>query len=98
MQKSSPYLDDVNELLGLAKQIGLLRELDDFFRTSLPNVTKCSTWQDIQASHIASVEKAVIKLEDTYGIMSLLLIGTSGGLLIFFAEICAQGALKIISV
>ena len=94
MQKGSPYLDDVNQLLGLAHQMGLLREFDNFFQTSLPNVTKCSTWQDIQASHMALVEKAVIKVEDIYGITSLLVIGISGGLLIFFVEIFAQKVMK----
>ena len=88
-------MDDVNQLLGLASQLGLLREFDNFFQTSLPNVTKCSTWQDIQASHMALVEKAVIKLEDIFGIMSLLVIGISGGLLIFLAEIFAQRAMSL---
>ena len=94
MQKGSPYLDEMNRLLGLAHQIGLLREFDNFFQTSLPNVTKCSTWQDIQASHMAAAEKAVIKLEDTYGIMSLYAIGMSGGLVIFLMEVFVQGVVK----
>ena len=89
-QKGSPYIEDVNQLLGLAQQIGLFVDFDNFFQTSHPNVTKCSTWQDIQASHTAHVEKAVIKMKDIYGIMYLLIIGISGGLLLLLAEIFIQ--------
>ena len=85
---------EMNRLLGLAHQIGLLREFDNFFQTSLPNVTKCSTWQDIQASHMASAEKAVIQLEDTYGILSLYAIGMSGSLMVFLIEFFVQGVVK----
>ena len=83
----------MNQLIGLAHQLGLLREFDNFFETSLPNVTKCSTWQDIQASHMTA-EKTILKLEDVYGIISFLIIGTSVGLLIFLAEIFAPVAMK----
>ena len=93
LQKQSQYIDDVNQLIGLAHQLGLLREFDNFFETSLPNVTKCSTWQDIQASHMTA-EKTILKLEDVYGIISFLIIGTSVGLLIFLAEIFAPVAMK----
>ena len=93
LQKNSPYIDDVNELLGLAKQSGLLNALGGTFDSAaMPNVTKCGTWQDIHDSHMALGENVVIDLEDTYGIMFLLMVGLGGALFVFFAEFAAHNA------
>ena len=51
------------------------------------NATKCWTWQDIEASHIKAVDgSVVVRLDDTYGILSLLAIGLSGAVTILLAE------------
>ena len=52
------------------------------------NATKCGTWQDIEASHIkaAGRSEVVVRLDDTYGILSLLAIGLSGAVTILLVE------------
>ena len=70
-QKGSPYLEDVNELIEQAKQMGLI---DAKINSMLPNGTKCSTLQDIQASYLEEGRRVSLKFGDIRGIMSLYLI------------------------
>ena len=52
------------------------------------NATKCGTWQDIEASHMTASGRSevVVRLDNTYGILSLLAIGLSGAVTILLAE------------
>ena len=45
-QKGSPYIQDVNRLIGLSGQMGMM-DVTAF----LANSTKCDTWSEIKASH-----------------------------------------------
>ena len=76
-------MDDVNHLLGIASQMGLI---DGLFKQAVPNSTKCATWQDIKASHMIKDPKIVLQLEDLFGMMTLLFIGVSSAVLAFIAE------------
>ena len=64
-------MDDVNELIEQAKQIGLI---DTKIRSALPNATKCSTLQDIQASYQDEGRKVSLKFEDIDGMIYLYLM------------------------
>ena len=64
-------MEDVNELIEQAKQMGLI---DAKISSALPNATKCSTLRDIQASHLDEGRTVSLKLEDIGGIMSLYMI------------------------
>ena len=70
-QKGSPYLEDVNELIEQAKQMGLI---DAKIGKMLPNATKCNTLQDIQASYLDKGQRVSLKFEDVRGIMSFYLL------------------------
>ena len=82
-QKKSPYLEDVNKLIGLASQMGLVHGI---FSKYVTNATKCSTWEDIKASHRASDHTVVVELGNIYGMLSLLAIGLTMAMSTFFAE------------
>ena len=64
-------MEDVNELIEQAKQMGLI---DAKINSVLPNATKCSTLQDIQASYLDEGRRVSLKFEDIRGIMYLYLI------------------------
>ena len=64
-------MDDVNELIEQAKQIGLI---DTKIHSALPNATKCSTLQDIQASYQDEDRRVSLKFEDIDGMIYLYLM------------------------
>ena len=49
-QKGSPYLDDVNYLIGLQNQMG--DSLDQRVNREMENSTKCLTWNQVQNSQM----------------------------------------------
>ena len=77
-------MDEVNDLLYLANQMGLITGL---FEQTLHNRTKCSTWNAIQESHMQRENENVIELHDIRGMMILLSIGLSAALLTFIIEL-----------
>ena len=83
LQKGSPYLEDVDNLIDLAAQAGLI---DASIRRALPNGTKCNTWQDVRASHMADGHKIVVTFEDVYGMMGLLGFCSVASLVAFAVE------------
>ena len=82
-QKGSPYLEDVNLLINLAKQMGLI---DNSMKTNVPNSTKCETYQDIQESHSNRDKPAVLKFEDTQGMLIVWLVGIALAVLVVMVE------------
>ena len=52
---------------------------------ALPNATKCSSWQNIQASHI-STEHAPLTMKAFFGGLSLMALGLGASLIGFCAE------------
>ena len=86
-QKGSPYLADMNQLIGLATQMGLVF---GHFDKAVSNATKCGTWQDIQASHqdYNRRDGLSLKLSNMYGILALLSVGWTGALIILILEVC----------
>ena len=73
----------MNHILGIANQMGLI---DGLFKQTVPNSTKCATWQDIKASHMIKDPKIILQIEDLFGMMILLFIGLSSSILAFIAE------------
>ena len=59
--------------------------IDSNIQQSMPFVSKCAAWSDIQASH--NTNNAVqLKLEDFYGILGILGIGLVAGGVITILE------------
>ena len=80
-QKRSPYINDFNEILELALQMGIVD-----VTSYVQNSTKCSTWSKIEESHIKS-SIVVLKMADIYGPIILLLTGLTSGIITFFMEL-----------
>ena len=82
LQKGSKILKDANHLIHLAKQMGLI---EGQVEAALPNATKCTSWQDIQASHVAA-EHASLTIKAFYGCLILLVLGLGVSFIGFSAE------------
>ena len=76
-------MEDVNLLINLAKQMGLI---DNSMKTNVPNSTKCETYQDIQESHSNRDKPAVLKFEDTQGMLIVWLVGIALAVLVVMVE------------
>ena len=76
-------MEEVNQLLDLANQMGLIKGL---FEQTVHNKTKCSTWNYIYESHMEKRENVVLGFDAIRGMTILLLIGLSGALLVFVIE------------
>ena len=83
MQKESPYLDDVNELIELAHQMGLI---DSVIKMYVPNATECMTWPAVQGSHAENGKTVTFKFGDLIGVLLLISVGLGGALLSCVAE------------
>ena len=82
-QKESPYLEDTNELILLAHQMGLI---DRLFKNNEGNATKCSTRSGVRSTNTERDQKRVLEIKDIYGMLILITIGLSGALLVFVGE------------
>lgn len=74
-------MDDVNSLINLAKQMGLI---DVSYYNHMPNATKCNTIKDIYQSHVDDL--VILEIDDIYGMLTLLALGFGGGLVLFSSE------------
>ena len=89
-QKGSPILEDFNNLVFLAGQMGYtwatlgsnLMEMADVY----DNYTRCDSWEKIASSHKVAENKRVVKIEDTYGLLILLFAGFSIATIAIVAE------------
>ena len=82
-QKQSPFLDDMNNLIHLAKQMGLIHRS---YYNHLPNATKCNTIGDVYKSHAEKNHTVIVEANDIYGMLALLGLGAGGALITFIAE------------
>ena len=80
-QKQSPFLDDMNSLIDIAKQIGLIHQS---YYSYLPNATKCNTIADVFKSHKRG--RVIVKMNDVYGMLVILGLGMGLALITFTAE------------
>ena len=94
LQKGSPYLNDTNELIQLAVEMGLI---EYNLNRAVPNSTKCSTWTDIQASHKPENSTLAVKFEDVYGVVVLLAIGFGTASLLVVVERLTWTLIAILS-
>ena len=83
LQKGSPYLYEVNELIELARQSGLSANIDKL----VPNATECATNADVQRSHMVENVRVVLKLDNIHGMIVLLVVGLVGAAVTFMAEL-----------
>ena len=83
-QKQSPFLDDMNSLIDIAKQMGLIHQS---YYSYLPNATKCRTINHVYESHMEKGRTVSVELIDIYGMLILLGLGAGGALISFIAEI-----------
>ena len=78
-QKQSPFLEDINNFIHLAKQMGLVNQR---FYNYLPNAIVCKSNEPlVDNDHVVKV-----KLRDIYGMLSLLALGMGLALTTFIAE------------
>ena len=82
LQKGSAILKDANHLIDMAKQMGLIGAQ---IEAALTNVTKCASWLDIEASHVAT-DHAPLTIKAFYGCLILLTMGLCGSFIGFCAE------------
>ena len=82
-QKQSPILDDMNSLIHLARQMGLI---DMSYYNNMPNATKCKTISDVYESHRETDRTVTVELNDILGMLVLLGLGVGGALITFIAE------------
>ena len=83
-QKQSPYLDDINSFIDIAKQMGLI--LKSYYK-NLPNATKCNSISEVFESHEERNVKVRVELNAIYGMLVILGIGAGVALLTFITEI-----------
>ena len=83
LQKGSKYLDDANNLIELANQVGFI---DKQIQNSVPNASNCLTSSAVQASHIKRDKNVVYTLADVYGMIIPLGVGVVLGLPILVFE------------
>ena len=76
-------MEEVNQLIHLANQMGLIGGL---IEQTLENRTKCSTWSDIYESHMEKRDHVVLHFDDICGLMILLSIGLSLAFTSFLGE------------
>ena len=82
-QKRSPFLEDMDNLIHLAKQIGLIHRS---YYNHLPNATECKTITDVYKSQTEKNHIVIVEVNDIYGMLVLLGLGVGGALLTFIAE------------
>ena len=87
-QIGSPYLEDVNELIHLANQMGII---DAKLQTYYPNAFNCLTRTAVEETNIKqSKSRRVLKIEHISGILLIILsIGLGGALVVFLGECIA---------
>ena len=83
LQKQSPFLDDMNSFIHLARQMGVI---EMSYYSNIPNATKCKSTYDIYESHIEKDHTVEVELDDIYGMLALLGLGMVGALITFMAE------------
>ena len=84
LQRGSPYLEDVNEGITLAREIGLI---DAQFRKYVPHAKKCNTHARVRQSHYDKVAGTVevFQLKNIYGMLMLLAMGLGSSACSFIA-------------
>ena len=95
-QKQSPFLEDMNSFIHLAKEMGVINKS---FYDHLPNATKCKTINDVYISHREKDHLVKVEVNDIYGMLVLLGLGVSGALVTFIAEmtLLVRGNIDIVA-
>ena len=77
-------MDDANELIGLANQMGFF---DDKVQKYTPNASRCLTKSAImETNREKHGQRRVLRLTDIYGMLLILFVGLAGALLAFATE------------
>ena len=88
----SPYLDDMNYLIGLQYQIG--DSLESRIGRVSPNMTKCITWNKVRKSQMEQDQNVVITFEDISGLLLVLAVGLIGAMLFILVELVVKALKK----
>ena len=77
-------MDDVNEIIHLSNQMGLI---DTKLQGYYPNASNCLTRTAVEETNIRQYKsRSVLKIEHISGMLLILPIGLGGALLVFTAE------------
>ena len=85
-------MDDTNELINLANQMGFF---DDKIQKYTPHASRCLTKSAIRETNREKHERRVLTLTDIYGMLFILTVGLAGALLAFAAEHVAHKMLLL---
>ena len=91
-QKGSPYLDDINYLIGLQDQMG--DSIGSKSNRLWPNTTKCTTWNKVQKSQLEQDPNVVITFEDISGLLLVLAVGLMGAMVFISVELVVKAFKK----
>ena len=95
LQIGSPYLNDANELINLANQMGLI---DKVLQSKTSNASKCLTRSAVEETNVSQSEKMrILRIEDIYGMLVILSIGLGGALLVFTTECIVHCEWRIVN-
>ena len=83
-QKGSPFLEDANQLIGYARESGII---EAGLRRAFPFATQCLTRADVQRSHFEKDGKDVFQVENIYGMFVLLGTGLGVSVISLLVEI-----------
>ena len=87
-QKGSPFLNDINYLIGIRYQMGMSLRTET--NKQFPNVTKCKTWNDVKRSHMAQDQNVVVSLDAIYGLLLIFVLGLCGAMVFLYLEHLAK--------
>ena len=80
-------------MIGMSNQMGV--SLQSQIYNSVPNITKCITWNAVEKSHMTQDNKVVVKLDDIYGLLSILAFGLFGAMILVSAELAVKAPSKV---
>ena len=75
-------MEDVNKLIHLAHQSGILDRVNQI----MPNASKCLTRSAVEENNFSQNHKRVLEMNDIYGMLTILSIGLGVALLVFTIE------------
>ena len=59
-----------------------------------PNLTKCTTWNDVKKSHMTQDQDVVITFEDISGLLLVLAVGLIGAMILISMEFLVKALKK----
>ena len=75
-------------MIGISDQMG--DSVGKRVYQTVPNITKCLSWNAVEKSHMTQDNKVVVKLDDIYGLLLILAFGLFGAMILVSAELAVK--------